>query len=86
VKDLIRNTQKVPLKLVEQLSPCKYELDVIKHAFEFGVSKALDLDYEFVNVEEKKQFNGQYTILLDKKNSMAKAGLRLTGWTKGETA
>jgi hypothetical protein len=45
VKDLIRNTQKVPAKLVEQLFQRKYDLDVIDHAFEFGVMKALDLEY-----------------------------------------
>ena len=37
VKDLVRNTQKVPAKLVEQLSLCKYDLDVIEHVFKYGV-------------------------------------------------
>ena len=37
VKDLVHDTQKVPAKLVEQLSKRKYDLDVIEHAFEYGV-------------------------------------------------
>ena len=44
----MHNAQKVPAKLVEQLSFRKYDLDMIKHVFEYGVKRALDLDYEFI--------------------------------------
>ena len=64
VKDLVRNTQKVPAKLVEQLSFRKYGLDMIEHAFEYDVKKALDLDYKFIKSVEKKEFNGNYTMII----------------------
>jgi len=80
VKDLIRNTQKVPAKLVEQLSQRKYDLDVIGHAFEFGVMKALDLEYERVNIGEKEKFKGQYKILFGPMDQHGKGSAQID-WT-----
>ena len=80
VKDLIRNTQKVPAKLVEQLSQRKYELDVIDHAFEFGVMKALDLDYEYVNMEEKETLKGEYRLLFGPMDQHGKSSVGID-WT-----
>jgi len=34
VKDLVRNTQKVPAKLVEHISERKYDVNVIEHGSE----------------------------------------------------
>ena len=48
VKDLVRNTQKVPAKLVEQLSVRKYDLDMIENGYAYGVKKALELNYEYI--------------------------------------
>ena len=48
VKDFVRHTQKVPAKLVEQLSLQEHDLDVIEHAFEYDVKKPLDLNYDFI--------------------------------------
>ena len=39
VKNLVRNTQKVPAKLVDHLSLRKYDLAVIEHVFEYVVKK-----------------------------------------------
>ena len=44
VKDLVQLTQKVPSKLVEQISKRKYEQHVIDHAFKYGVVPALHLE------------------------------------------
>ena len=64
VKDLVHNTQKVPAKLVEQLSVRKYDLDVIEHGYAYGVKKALDLDYEFIQGDEPIEFLGKYAMLI----------------------
>ena len=63
-KDLVRNTQKVPAKLVEQLSVQKYDLDVIEHAYKYGVKKALDLNYEFIQRDEPIELLGKCTMLI----------------------
>ena len=60
----MRNTWKVPAKLVEQLSVCKYDLDVIEHAFEYGVKKALDLNYDFIKSGGENELQGKYTMLI----------------------
>ena len=64
VKDLVHNTQKVPAKLVEQLSLHKYDLDVIEHAFEYGVKKALDLNYDFIKSGGQNEFNEKYPKII----------------------
>ena len=64
VKDLVHNTQKVPAKLVEQLSVRKYDLDVIEHGYAYGVKKALELDYEFIQGDDPIEFLGRYTMFI----------------------
>ena len=63
VKDLVCKTQKVPAKLVEQLSVRKYDLGMIEHAFKYGVKKVLDLNYDFIKCGGQNEFNGKYTMI-----------------------
>ena len=64
VKDLVHNTQKVPAKLVKQLSVLKYDLDVIEHGYAYGVKKSLELDYEFIQGDDPIEFLGRYTMFI----------------------
>ena len=79
VKDLVHNTQKVPAKLVEQLSVQKYDLDVIEHGYAYGVKIALDLNYEFIQGDEPIEFLGKYTMLIHDTDQHGRGGLILNG-------
>ena len=75
----MRNTQKVPVKLVEQLSVQKYDLDVIEHGYEYGVKKALDLNHEFIQCDGPIEFLGKYTMLIHCTDQHGRGRLILNG-------
>ena len=60
VKDLVKTTQKVPSKLVEQIAKRKYENHVIEHAYTFGVVPAMNLREESEEKVDKIEFKGEY--------------------------